>query len=60
MLTHVLTAIVDGRQLNSSSVVIVRESGRSSNRRTDEAHRPGVDRPHAGYWMPAFAGMTTQ
>jgi hypothetical protein len=60
MLTHVLTATVDGRQFNSSSIVIVRDSGRSSNRRPDETGRLGVDRPHAGYWMPAFAGMTTE
>jgi hypothetical protein len=24
----------------------------------DERHRLGLDRPHTGYGMPAFAGMT--
>ncbi len=25
-----------------------------------ERHRFGLDRPRTGYWMPAFAGMTTE
>ena len=42
------------------SAVIVRASGRSSNRRTRFEARLRPDRLCTDYWMPAFAGMTTE
>jgi hypothetical protein len=46
---------------NLRSAVIVRESRRSSNRRTAvKGTAYGIDRFFTRYWMPAFAGMTAE
>jgi len=53
-----LQAAVSAIELARSSAVIVRESGRSSIHDCCQSALLCLNRLHAEYWMPAFAGMT--